>query len=741
MERRLAAILTADVVGYSRLMEIDEAGTLIALKAHREKLIDPAIAEHQGRLVKLMGDGALVEFASVVNAVTCAVAIQAGMTERNRDEPEDSRIALRIGIHLGDVIVDDEDIYGDGVNVSARLEGLADAGGICISQQVFDQIETKLDLSYEDLEEQQVKNIARPVRAYRVLVDRAAPAARRKPRRRGFSPPRPIVSTAVVIVIAAGLLATWWQPWKPNVEPTSIDRITFPLPDKPSIAVLPFTNLGGDPEQEYFADGITDDLITDLSKLSGLFVISRNSAFTYKGKAVNVPAVARELGVRYILEGSVRRVGEIVRINAQLIDATTGGHVWADRYDGTFDNIFALQDQVIGQIVAELKVQLSTVEQGQITRIPTRNLEAYDQYLRAEEEGYYVADAARQRRTLGFYKRAIELDPEFADAYAGYARTLVEVLRLGYDDLLAGAVARKDAYNAAGRALVLDPENARAYTVLAVLQMVDGRHNEAIESARRAVSLSPNSAEARINLGLVLAYSGQPAEAVDATEAALRLSPRPQPGVQLFAGVVFYFDRQYERAIAFLERVRADLPASELALEYLAASYAHVGRQDDAGTMRQALVESLPMVSLAYYRLWYRHFKRKEDLDRHLEGLRKAGIKPWPFDYQARLEDRLSGDAIAPLILDKVWQGVLQDAKPFVQENAGTGTFAYKSSASLLIGTIWVDGDRLCQRSQGYLLGRAACGHVYRNADKGQSAGHEYVYVTPVSIRHFTVSN
>lgn len=741
MERRLAAILTADVVGYSRLMEIDEAGTLIALKAHREKLIDPAIAEHQGRLVKLMGDGALVEFASVVNAVTCAVAIQAGMTERNRDEPEDSRIALRIGIHLGDVIVDDQDIYGDGVNVSARLEALADAGGICISQQVFDQIETKLDLSYEDLQEQQVKNIARPVRAYRVLVDTTAPAAQRRTRQRGFSPPQLIVSIAVVIVIAAGLLAIWWQPWKPDVGLTSTELMAFPLPDKPSIVVLPFANLDSDPEQEYFADGMTDDLITDLSKLSGLFVISRSTAFTYKGKAVNVPVVARELGVRYVLEGSVRRVGEKVRINAQLIDGRTDRHVWAERYDGTFDNIFALQDQVIGKIVAELQVQLTETEQAQITRIPTRNLEAYDQYLRAEEEGYYVANAARYRRTIGFYERAIELDPEFADAYAGYSRALVEVLRLGYDDLLGGAVARKDAYTAAGRALALDPENARAHSVLAVLQLVDARHNEAIESARKAVSLSPNSAEALVNLGLVLAYSGQPAVAVDTAETALRLSPKPRPGVQLLVGIIFYFDRQYERAIALLERARADSPISDVVLEYLAASYAHVGRQDNAGTVRQALIESNPMMSLAYYRLWYQHIKRKEDLDRHLEGLRKAGIKPWPFDYQARLEDRLSGDAIAPLVFDKVWKGVLQDAKPFVQENAGTGTFAYKSSTSLLIGTLWVDRDRLCQRAQGYLLGRAACGHVYRNADKGQWAGHEYVYVTPVSIRYFTVSN
>jgi adenylate cyclase len=497
--------------------------------------------------------------------------------------------------------------------------------------------------------------------------------------------------------------------------------------------------MSDDPRQEYFADGMTEDLITDLSKISGLFIIARNSTFTYKGKTVTIRQVAEELGVRYVLEGSVRRVGEKVRINAQLIDGTTGGHVWADRYDGTFDDIFALQDKVIGQIVAELKVKLTDAEQAQLARIPTTNLEAYDNYLRAEEEGYYVADSERFRRTLAFYKRAIELDPEFADAYAGYARASAEVMRLNYQ-VLSGAVARKGAYDSAGRALALDPENARAYSVLAVLQVVDGRHSEAIESARRAVSLSPNNAEAQINLGLVLAHAGRPAEAVAAVETALRLNPKPQPGVQLIAGIVFYFDRQYERAIEALEQARADLLTSEAVLEFLAAANAHLGRLDTARTVREALIEVFPVANRAYFRLRYLHFKRKADLDHHLEGLRKAGLAPWPFGFQGRLEDRLSGSAIEALAFGKAWKGAHRNGVPFVQEITEAGAFAYSSANSFLTGTLWVEGDQLCQRIEGYLLGRALCGYVYHNTDQGLGGEHGYVYVAPESVKYFSVS-
>ena len=371
-QRRLAAVFVADVVAYSRLMAADEAGTLAALKAHRKELIDPTTAEHGGRIVKLMGDGALVEFASVVDAVECAVAVQRGMAERNHGIPEDRRIVFRIGINLGDIILDGDDIYGDGVNLAARLEGLAEPGGICISNSAREQVLGKVPLSFADLGEQRVKNIERPVRVYCVVMD-GTPAA-----------------------------ATAASP-----EP----------PDKTSIAVLPFTNMSGDPEQEYFADGISEDIITALSKISQLFVIARNSSFTFKGKSVRIQEVSSDLGVRYVLEGSVRKAGNRVRITSQLIDGETGGHLWAERFDRDLTDIFAMQDEVTREIVTALALKLTEGDRQRLTREHTDNMEAYDCFLRGREQLWRLtAETNAQARTL--LERAVELDPNFASAFA-----------------------------------------------------------------------------------------------------------------------------------------------------------------------------------------------------------------------------------------------------------------------------------------------------------------------------------
>ena len=421
MERRLAAILAADVVGYSRLMGADEAGTLAALKAHRSEFIDPKFAEHKGRIVKLMGDGVLVEFPSVVDAVECAVAVQQGMAERNADVPEDTRIVFRIGINIGDIIVEGDDIYGDGVNVAARLEGLAEPGGICISRTVFNHVQGKVDFGFDDLGEQEVKNIPEPVRVFKVLLDAPAaehtaapaPAAKRSLR-------WPLAAASLVALVIVAGFALWQFPWEPREEPASVEAMAFPLPDRPSIAVLPFTNMSDDPNQEYFADGITEDLITDLTKISGLFVIARNSSFSYKDQQVKVRQVAEELGVRYVLEGSVRRAGDQVRINAQLIDATTGGHVWADRYDGTIEDIFALQDQVTQQIVTALAVSLSDEDEAQQTRHDTDNAEAHDAYLQGWAH-YKLQTPAAFAEAIPFFEEAFQLDPNYAQAHAALA--------------------------------------------------------------------------------------------------------------------------------------------------------------------------------------------------------------------------------------------------------------------------------------------------------------------------------
>jgi TolB-like protein/class 3 adenylate cyclase len=382
VERRLTAILAADVVGYSRLMGADEEGTLAALKAIRRELVDPRIVEHRGRIVKTTGDGLLVEFASVVDAVRCAVEIQQAMPERNTGLGANNRIELRIGINLGDVIVEGDDLYGDGVNIAARVEALADAGGILVSNTVHDHVRDRLPFVFEDLGEQEVKNIARPVRVYRV---RDVGAAAKSP-----SAPAPPA---------------------------------LPLPDKPSIAVLPFANMSGDPEQEYFADGMVEEIITALSRIRWLFVIARNSSFTYKGKAVDVKQVARELGVRYMLEGSVRKAGNRVRITGQLIDTTTGAHIWADRFDGTFDDIFELQDQVASGVVGVIEPKLRQSEIERASRKPTASLDAYDLYLRALALRDQHTDES-VREAIALLKRALAIDPSYAPAAAliGWSR-------------------------------------------------------------------------------------------------------------------------------------------------------------------------------------------------------------------------------------------------------------------------------------------------------------------------------
>ena len=430
IERKLAAILSADVVSYSRLMAADDERTRTALNLHRKELIDPVVAQHQGRVVGTAGDSILIEFASIIDAVQCAVALQRGMGERNTDIPEELRIVFRIGVNLGDVIVEGDDIHGDGVNVAARLEALSEPGGICISGEAFRQVRGKLDAGFADLGEQQVKNIPEPVRAYRVLLDPAT-AGQVIEQQRATKPERKWrwaipAAAAVVVAIAAGVLLAL-EPWVPRVEQASIERMAFALPEKPSIAVLPFTNMSEDRAQEFFADGMTEDIITDLSKVLGLFVIARNTTFTYKGKAVKVRQVGEELGVRYVLEGSVRRQGGRVRINVQLIDATGGHHVWAERYDRDAEDIFAIQDEVAGEIVSALEVKLSVAEQAKLEQKPTDNLEAYDLYLLGNQTVDNLT-LEGSRRSIEMFKLALDLDENFTLARVGLGKAYSNLL-------------------------------------------------------------------------------------------------------------------------------------------------------------------------------------------------------------------------------------------------------------------------------------------------------------------------
>jgi adenylate cyclase len=464
VERRMAAIVAADMVGYSRLMEADETGTLAALKAPRRELIDSTMAAHNGRIVKTTGDGMLVEFASVVDAVASAVAVQRAMLTRNEAVPKDRRIQFRVGVNLGDIIIDDDDIYGDGVNIAARLEQLAEPGGVCISGTVYDQLKAQVDVGYADLGEQSVKNIKKPVRAYRVLLDAekagkiiAAPQPRLRRWQLG-------AVAALMIIIAAGGLA-WWQPWIERVEPASLDRMAFPLPDKPSIAVLPFANLTGDPEQNVLSDGISENITTALSRVPDVFVIARTSTLVYKGKPVKVQQVAEDLGVRYVLEGSLQRSGDKVRVTAQLIDALKGHHLWAQRYDRKVKDSFALQDEITLSVLNSLEVKL-TDDRMQRLRGNTNNLQAY-QHFRHGYRIFFRFTKAGNAEARRLFEQAVELDPNYGAAWNQLGWTYQMAAKFGWAENPARAQAR--AIELAHKGLAIDPSAVNGYLLLSML--------------------------------------------------------------------------------------------------------------------------------------------------------------------------------------------------------------------------------------------------------------------------------
>ncbi len=661
-ERRLTTILAADVVGYSRLMGEDETGTLGALKAHRKELLDPKAAQYRGRTIKLMGDGALMEFASVVDAVSFAVDVQCAMGNRNADVPEDKRITYRIGINIGDVIVEDDDIYGDGVNVAARLEGLADPGGICISRTVFDHVNGKLDLTFDHGGEKKVKNIAQPVTVYRVALDDKA-AALGTPvvqvpiakSRKG----RAVISAAVAVVLLAVGGVLWWQPWAPDVEPASLEKMALPLPDKPSIAILPFDNMSADSEQAYFADGMTDDLITDLSKLSGLFVISRNSTFTYKGKPVKIRQVAEELGVRYVLEGSVRRVGDRVRINAQLIDAISGYHLWAERYDGSLADIFMLQDKVVGQIVAALAVNLTGEESAQAAQAETDVSQAYDAFLEGWEH-YRRQTAEDALKAVAKFEKAIELDPGYSRAYAGLAAVYWDVANLYFYDAM--GIEWQHAMNRAKENLVKALENptSKAYAVSAEILATQGRNDEALAEIGRAIALDPNDADNYVSKARILNILGRAREAEDNVRLAMRLNPHHRQELRALARALFNQER-YEEAAEMMERMISTQSSNVYDYQSLAAIYGHLGRIEDAGAAVEKYNEIMDTTGYTPLTVqeggfwWYgdMYDYDKTYVARLVEGLRKAGVPEGPaaqtedFDFQASISKSAGLYAVA----------------------------------------------------------------------------------------------
>jgi TolB-like protein/class 3 adenylate cyclase len=589
IERRLAAILAADVAGYSRLTGLDEEGTHVRLRDRLRGLADPKVSEHRGKIVKYMGDGLLAEFASVVDAARCAIEVQRDMAERNATVPQVKRIEFRIGIHVGDIIVDENDIFGDGVNIAARLEGIAEPGGVCISDDAQRQIRGKVDIAFEDMGPQNLKNISEPMRAWRLRINASASAAT-------------------------------------SVKPPAETIQALPLPDKPSIAVLPFQNMSGDPEQEYFADGMVEDIVTALSHFKSLFVIARNSSFTYKGKVVDIKQVGRELGVRYVLEGSVRKAANRVRITGQLIDAATGAHLWADRFDGALEDVFDLQDRVATSVVGAIAPTLEQAEIERSKRKPVGNLDAYDCYLRGMASLYQWSKESNDEALRLLY-RSIELDPNFVPGYGAAAWCYVWRKTQGW--VTNGAQEKIEATRLARRAVELGKDDAVALSAGGItFAHVAGDLNGGAAFIERALVLNPNLAGAWLNSGWVKVWLGEPEAAIEHLARAMRLSPldpilfRMQgatASAHLFAG-------HYDEASSWAEKALRENPNLQQGLRVAAASHAFAGRLEEAQKAVARIRQLDPDFRISNMKDRLPAVLRSQDFARYAEGLRKAGV-------------------------------------------------------------------------------------------------------------------
>jgi TolB-like protein/class 3 adenylate cyclase len=632
-ERRLAAIVEADVVGYSRLVGLDEEGTIARLRAHRAELIDPKISEFDGRIVKTMGDGLLLEFHSVVNATRCAIAIQAGMAARNAGADDDRRIEFRIGINLGDVVVDGDDIYGDGVNVAARLEALAEPGGICLSRSARDQVLDRLDAPLEDLGMIEVKNIARPVQVFRIVLDGSAAAGKAKRSARFH---RYGIAAVVAIVVILYSYDVWFGDDALKVEPATVERMAHALPDKPSVAVLPFDNMSGDKAQDYFADGMIEDLITDLSKISGLFVIARNSTFTYKGRAVKVQQVAEDLGVRYVVEGSVRRSSDKVRINVQLIDALSGHHLWAERYDGTMADIFDLQDRITKKIVTALAVTLLPGEAKATTALGRKETDspaAYDAVLlgwnylrltRVDPNNFVLARAQ--------FEKALRLDPDYNRAHLSMAA--VYWWSAWQEQYVRMEVAFQEGVDLAKSYLktAMRTPSALGHRIRAEMYRWEGQFDTAIAETDLAIALDPNNPEGYGAKASAQTHAGQAARALKNLAIADRLDPENLKPNWLRRGKAHFFLGHNDEAAALLRLSISAEPEFSTTYQYLIAAYGHLGRKAEA----KASIETLNRLRQSYgdnpftveFAVGLARLKRKKDKEYYRSGLQKAGVEP-----------------------------------------------------------------------------------------------------------------
>ena len=686
-KRKLSAILSADVAGYSRLMGEDEAATVRTLEAYKEIMFS-LIKQHRGRVIDSPGDNLLAEFASVVDAVQCAVAVQKELQARNADLPENRRMQFRIGINLGDVIEEGDRIYGDGVNIAARLESCADPGGICISKTAFDQIETKLPLGYEFLGEQEVKNIARPVGAYRVLMDprvTVAGAKEKKPsiplwRRKGVIA---AALAALIVIIGAVVWNFHFRP--PAIEPASLDKMAFPMPDKPSIAVLPFKNISGDQEQEFLADGITESIIGTISRVSGLFVIASNSVFTYKGKAVKTQTVSEEMGVRNVLEGTVQRSGERLRVNAQLIDATTGRHLWSEKYEREMTDIFSVQDSISKEVLTALRIKLVEGEQARVWAKGTKDIEAYLKYLKAYDT-FRSFNKRSMILTRQICENAIALDPNYDAPYSLIGVCHVIDVWMGWAESNPASI--KKAEEALKKALELNPLSDMAYANLGCLYVLQRRYDEAVAAGEKAIELNPNGDYNMVVLAITFNYIPRSEEAITLFKEGQRRNPYFPAWYIHNMGVSYRNLGRWDEAIAAYKAALERNPDHFPAILGMAAVYGMSGQLDEGRAVVEKLLKMNPKYSIeATASIPYKH---KGDLEAIQNGLRKVGIPehpPLPLPDKPSIAvlpfTNMSGDPKQEYLGDGITESIITaiSKNPFLFVIARNSTFTYKGKA------------------------------------------------------------
>ena len=628
LTRRLSAILSADVEGYSRLMREDEEATVRTITGHRTAMTH-LIEHYRGRVVDSPGDNILAEFSSVVDAVNCGVEIQRELAERNADLPENRRMRFRIGINLGDVLEEGERIYGDGVNIAARMESLAEAGEICISGTVYNAIENKIGLEYEDLGEHNVKNIDKPIRAYKVLSFPGAAAHRVVKARKTVERRWRNSMIAIAVVLAAGgAFAAWNFYWRtPKIEPASKTKMAFPLPDKPSIAVLPFNNLSGDPAQDYIADGISENIISDLSNISEMFVIASNSTFTYKGKPVKVQQVSEELGVRYVVEGSAQKIKDRVRITAQLIDATTGHHLWSEKYDRDVKDLFALQDEITHKIIVELQVKLTEGEQVRLSHKSTTNLEAWSYAVRGLKLFERVS-RENNAKAMEFFERAVELDPGYVWAW----------VRLAWTHRVASRWSRspsehsKKVFEIAEKVLALDESDSDVHALLGLVYRMQKKWDQAIIEGEKSLALGPTNAQAHVLHAVSMNTVGRFDEAIELVKRAMRLHPYYPAYYLQWLGAAYRMTGRYEDALTVYKQLlvrsrKGEFPSLAAHL-FLADVYGELGSEKEARIHAEEVLRIRPRFSLeSVSKIGTYQYKDPALLERRLNALRKAGLK------------------------------------------------------------------------------------------------------------------